>query len=184
MNKLDFSTAFKYSFNRPMGLLNVLWILLPIFGWFALAGYSIRLVQEFSKGKFQQLPLFSFVSDMKLGFMMFLKSIPFVIAYIILLMILAMLGTGIMTTVMILVSIFAIPMLTVNFFNKETVASLFEFGIINSVFSNLGDYIVVLLKSLLLAIIFMILSIVIVGIPASMFTRNIFLADFYRRNVK
>jgi len=40
---LSFGDAFSYSFNRWKGLLNALWIFLPIFGWFALGGYSVRM---------------------------------------------------------------------------------------------------------------------------------------------
>ena len=73
MKPLDFKTAFKYPFNRAKGMWNILWVLLPIFGWFALGGYGIRIVKEFSHGKFKKLPVMSFGSDMKLGFFMFLK---------------------------------------------------------------------------------------------------------------
>ncbi len=72
----------------------------------------------------------------------------------------------------------------VHFFNKETVGSLFKLDIVAPVFTNLGDYIVALLKTIGLSIVFMILSIVLVGIPANQFTKNIFLADFYRRKIK
>ena len=82
MGKLDFKTAFKYSFNRAKGMWNILWMLLPVVGWFALGGYSVRIVQEFSQGKFKQLPIFEFRNDMKLGFFMFIKAIPFVVVYI------------------------------------------------------------------------------------------------------
>ena len=70
MTKLDFKTAFKYPFNRAKGMLNILWMFLPIIGWFALGAYSIIIVKEFSKGEFKQLPIFNFGSDLKLGFMM------------------------------------------------------------------------------------------------------------------
>ena len=65
-----------------------------------------------------------------------------------------------------------------------TVNSFFEFRIMKYVFNNLGDYIMVLLKSILLGLIFFIMWIVLVGLPAGTFTKNIFLADFYRRRIK
>ncbi|MBL7101059.1 MAG: DUF4013 domain-containing protein [Nanoarchaeota archaeon] len=163
---------------------NILWILLPIIGWFALGGYSIRIVQEFSKGKFKQLPTLKFNSDLKFGFMMFLKSIPFIIAYIIVGAILGGISPWLRGLAELFLSFFVIPILVIHFFNKETVGSFFEFKILKSVFNNLGDYVVVLLKSILLSIIFVIMWIVLVGIPAGTFTKNIFLADFYRRKVK
>ena len=165
-DKLEFGTAFKYPFNRPKGMWNILWILFPIFGWFALGGYSIRIVQEFSKGKFKQLPLFKFKSDMKLGFFMLLKSIPFILAYLLVLgilgIILGLLGIPIwlLSFARVLLEMLIIPILFINFFNKETINSLFEFDKIGLVFSNFGDYIITILKGLLLAVIFMVMIIV------------------------
>ncbi len=185
MGKLDFKTAFKYPFNRMKGLLNILWILLPIFGWFALGGYGVRIIQEFSKGKFKKLPVLKFGSDMKLGFFMFLKSIPFVLAYIVILIFAERVGgpwTAGLTRI--LVELFVIPILTINFVNKMTVGSFFEFGILKSVFNNLGDYIITILKSILLFLVYLVMVIILVGIPAMSFTQNIFLADFYRRRIK
>ncbi len=83
-----------------------------------------------------------------------------------------------------LISLFILPILTINFLKKETVGSYFEFNILKSVFDNLGDYVLVILKSILLGIIFLVMWVILVGIPAGSFTQNMFLADFYRRNVK
>ncbi|MFH1455820.1 MAG: DUF4013 domain-containing protein [archaeon] len=190
MAKLDFKKAFKYPFNRPKGLLNILWILLPIIGWFAIGGYSIRIVQEFCKGKFKKLPIFKFKSDLKLGFFMFLKALPFVIVYAIFISVVGLvvevlgLNEGVLSLVDLLLQLLIVPMLTINFFNKQTIESFFEFRIIKSVFNNFGDYLLALGQSILLGIIFLIMIIVLVGIPAGAFTKNIFLADFYRRRVK
>jgi len=67
--------------------------------------------------------------------------------------------------------------------NKQTVGSYFDFSVIKPVFVNIGDYIMVILKSLLLAIVFLVMWIVLVGIPAGAFTQYMFLADFYKRRV-
>lgn len=192
MKKLDFKTAFKYPFNRAKGMWNILWIFLPIIGWFALGGYSIRIVKEFIKGKFKRLPNFKFKSDLRLGFIMFLKSIPFFAVYTLLL-----LGIGAVARVMgiknqqlfvdfinTLLALFVIPMLTINFINKQTIGSYFEVEVIKPVFNNIRDYVIVIFKSFLLSIIFLIMWVVLVGIPAGTFAKNIFLADFYRRRVR
>ena len=184
MQELNFKTAFNYPFNRAKAMWNILWILLPFFGWFALGGYGVRIVQEFTKGKFKQLPLLNFKSDLKLGFMMFLKSIPFILVYMIVMSLLMLINPTGKTLIEILVRMFIVPILTVNFLNKQTVSSFFEIKITKFVFNNFGDYIRVLLRSLLLGIVFLIMSIVLVGIPAMAFTQNMFLADFYRRRVK
>jgi len=181
--ELEFGAAFKYPFNRPVGLLNILWLLLPIIGWFPLGGYSIRIVKNFVKGDFKELPLFSFGSDFKLGFFMFFKAIPFAIVYSVILM-----ATQKIQILYILVAIFlgvfVAPILTINFFKKETIGSYFEFSKLDYVFDNISEYLIAILKSIGLALIFIVMMLVLVGIPASAFTKNIFLADFYRRRVK
>jgi len=184
MKKLDFKTAFKYPFKRAKGMWNILWILLPIIGWFALGGYGVRIVKEFSNGKFKKLPTFKFRSDLKLGFFMFLKAVPFVVAYITIGAVLDKIDSRIAGLAIFFIGLFVAPILAINFANKETIGSFFEFKIIKSVFNNLEDYIVALLKSILLNIIFVIMIVVLVGLPAGSFTKNIFLADFYRRKVK
>jgi len=192
MKKLDFKTAFKYPFNRAKGMWNILWVFLPIIGWFALGGYSIRIVKEFIKGKYKRLPTFKFKSDLKLGFAMFLKSIPFMAVYTLLLLGVEMVATflGIknqkllVDLVEIFLGLFIVPILAINFVNKQTISSFFEIEIVKSVFNNFWDYVVALLKSILLGIVFLVMWVVLVGIPAGIFTKNIFLADFYRRRVK
>jgi len=192
MKKLDFKTAFKYPFNRAKGMWNILWILLPIFGWFALGGYGVRIVKEFIKGKFKRLPSFEFKSDLKLGFAMFIKFIPFVVVYSLLLLgverVAGFLNIKnqklLVNLVEVFLGLFIVPTLTINFLNKETISSLFEIEILKSVFNNFDDYVVALLKSILLSIIFLVMWMVLVGIPAGTFTKNMFLADFYRRRVK
>lgn len=184
MQKLTFKTAFSYPFNRAKGLWNILWIFFIIIGWFALGGYTIRIVKEFSKGKVKRLPKFHFTSDLKLGFMMFIKSIPFVVVLMVVIGVISFIDIWFGTIIRVLLEIFIVPILFIHFFNKETAGSLFEFSIIKSVFRNLGDYIVVILKSILLVLIFLVMSIVLVGIPAGTFTENMFLADFYRRRVR
>lgn len=184
MESLEFGKAFKYPFNRLKGMLNALWILLPIFGWFALLGYTVRIVNEFLEGKFEQLPTMQFGSDMKLGFVMFLKAIPFAIVYMVVIGVVGIVSQDLLQIVNFLFSCFIIPLLGVNFMKKQTVEAYFEFGVLKAMKENLGDYIVMILKTYALAIIFGLLTIVLIGFPALMFTSSIFVADFYRRYVK
>jgi hypothetical protein len=181
---LDFGSAFSYPFNRYKGMLNILWIFLPIFGWFALGGYGVRIVKGFLEGKFKELPFFSFSSDMKLGFFMFVKALPFFIAYVFVFGILDAITQGFSSLLEFLFVIFVMPVLTINFFRKETVVSYFEFDLIKIVFKNFGEYMIALLKSIGLYLIFFIMIIILVGIPALAFTFYIFFAEFYRRYVK
>jgi hypothetical protein len=180
---LKFGEAFKYPFNRAAGMLNILWILLPIIGWLALIGYVIRIVKGFVKGNFQKLPLFDFGANLKLGFFMLLKFIPFIFAL--------MVVNGVISMVPVIgflgvlfVDMFIVPILVINFFNRETISSSFDFSKIHFVFDNFGDYVLAILKSIGLSLVFLLLFIILVGIPGQIFTKNIFLADFYRRCVK
>jgi hypothetical protein len=184
MTKLKFKTAFSYPFNRAKGMWNILWFLVPIIGWFALGGYGVRIIKEFSVGKFKKLPTFSFGSDLSLGFMMFLKSLPFMIILIAIMGVLDFTdswATGILES---LLRLFIIPIMFVHFYNKETVSSLFDFKILKSVFYNFWDYISAILKDIALMLIFLVMIIVLVGIPAGAFTQSMFIADFYRRRIK
>jgi hypothetical protein len=183
MTALDFNTAFSYPFKRKKALWNILLIFLPIIGWFALYGYTIRIVKEFSKGKFKQLPVLKFKSDMKLGFFMFFKSLPFVLVYMIIIGGLTAINPF-LRLITLPFEILLLPILVVNFFNKETISSLFEFKLIHVVLDNLGDYIMVLLRGIALSLTFFIMWIVLIGIPAGAFTSYMFAADFYRRHVK
>ena len=181
-NTLTFEDAFRYPFKRAVGLLNILWFFIPIIGWFALSGYAIRIKQQFFAGMFKELPKFDFVEHFKFGFFMFIKSLPFVIAYTIfylVFMVIPFIGF----LINFFVSLFVIPILVMNFFNKETVESYFEFSLVKLVFENFEDYLIALLKSIALGIIFLFMMIILVGWPAGSFTKNIFLADFYGRIV-
>ena len=183
MESIDFKSAFKYPFNRAAGLLNILWMFIPIIGWFALYGYGITIVKHFIKGDFKELPKMDFGENLGLGFFMFFKSIPFMIVLFIMYIFLIFIPfIGPLASWFI--SLFIVPVLTINFFKKETVASYFEFEKIKYVFEDFEDYIIALLKSIALGIIFFLMIIILVGIPAATFTQNIFFADFYRRYIK
>ncbi len=183
MENLDFGQAFKYPFNKWKRLFYILWGLIPIIGWFAIMGYQIRLVKEWTQGKFEHLPEFDLGGDLKLGFVMFIKFLPMLVAIMVASWLFGKAG-NIGTLLFVVLAALTLPMLIVNFYREETVGSLFDFEKIAPVFNNLGDYIVTLIKEIALAIIFGILSIILVGIPGRAFTMNIFLADFYRRNVE
>lgn len=57
-------------------------MIIPILGWFALFGYIVRLVNEFVEGRYEGLIKLDFMEDLKLGFIIFLKSLPFYITYV------------------------------------------------------------------------------------------------------
>ncbi len=181
---ISFSEAFKYPFKTPKRLLYALLLIVPIVGWFALFGYSVRLVNEFIEGRYEGLIKLDFMEDLKLGFMVFLKALPFYIVYVIILFAATYVSEAFGNLVSLLLGFFVIPMLAVNFFRKQTIESFFEFGVLNVVKENIGEYIITVLKQYALIIIFMVLSIVLVGIPAMFFTNSIFVANMYGRLVE
>jgi len=182
-DSLNFKAAFKYPFNRAVRMFNILWMFVPFIGWLALFGYGIEIIKHFIKGDFKELPKMEFGKHLKLGFFMFLKFIPFMIIITIINIVLVFIPI-IGTLASWFVSLFVVPVLVINFFNKETIESYFEFEIIRAVFEDFEEYIIALLKSLALAVIFMLMFLILVGIPARSFTQNIFIADFYRRFIK
>ncbi|KKG01796.1 hypothetical protein DU86_08245 [Methanosarcina mazei] len=159
-------------------------IFVPIIGWLALFGYGVRLVNEFIEGRYEGPIKLDFMEDLKLGFMVFLKSLPFYIIYIIILFAATYVSEGLGNIISLLLGFFVVPMLAVNFFRKQTVESFFEFSVLNVVRDNLGEYIITVLKQYTLVIIFMVLSIVLVGIPGMLFTNSIFVANMYGRLVE
>jgi hypothetical protein len=181
---ISFSEAFKYPFKTPKRLLYALLLIVPIVGWLALFGYSVRLINEFIEGRYEGLIKLDFMEDLKLGFMVFLKALPFYIVYVIILSAATYVNETLGSLVSLLLGIFVIPMLAVNFMRKQTIESFFEFAILNLVRDNLGEYIITALKQYALNFVFLILSFVLVGIPAIMFTSTIFFANMYGRLVE
>jgi len=76
-----------------------------------------------------------------------------------------------------------LPVLYMNFFKKETIGSLFEFDILSKVFKNYGQYWLMIVKTMGLNIIFLILVLVLVGLPAMAFANIVFYADFYGKYI-
>ena len=180
---ISFSEALKYPFKTPQRLLYILLIIIPIVGWLALFGYAVRLVNEFIEGRYGGLIKLDFMEDLKLGFLVFLKALPFYIAYTVILSAAMYVNETLGSLINLLLAFFVIPMLAVNFFRKQTIESFFEFDVLNVVRDNPEEYIITVLKQYALVIIFAVLSIVLVGIPAMFFTNSIFVANLYGRLV-
>jgi len=175
---LSLSDAFKYPFKNPIRLLYALLLIIPILGPLTIWGYVVRLVNEFIEGRYDEPVKLDIIEDLKLGIIMFLKAIPFIVASIILFIVASYINTT-LGIIFLFLEMFIAPILIVNFFRKQTIESLFEFDILKVVKDNFGDYIVAFLKQLVLSIIFLILSFILIGIPALYFTNSIFIANLY-----
>jgi len=175
---ISFYEAVKYPFKVPQRLLYVLLGFIPILGSFILFGYVVRLVNEFIEGRYEGLIKLDFMEDLKLGFIVFLKALPFYIVCVIIISA-ATYVSETLGIISLFFALFVIPILMVNFFRKQTIGSLFEFAILKVVKDNLGEYFMATLKQYALVIVFLILSFVLIGIPALYFTNSVFIANFY-----
>lgn len=184
METISFSDALLYPFKEPKRLLYALLLLIPILGWLILFGYIVRLVNEFIEGRYEGLIKLDFMEDLKLGFVTFLKALPFYILYTVIVFAAIYVNETLGNLVSLLLGFFVVPILVVNFLRKQTIESFFEFQLLNIVRDNPGDYIIAVLKQYALSIVFLILSILLVGIPAMLFTNSIFVANLYGRLVE
>ncbi len=184
METISFSDALLYPFKEPKRLLYALLLLIPILGWLILFGYIVRLVNEFIEGRYEGLIKLDFMEDLKLGFVTFLKALPFYILYTVIVFAAIYVNETLGNLVSLLLGFFVVPILMVNFLRKQTIESFFEFQLLDIVRDNPGDYIIAVLKQYALSIVFLILSILLVGIPAMLFTNSIFVANLYGRLVE
>ena len=167
-----------YPWNKASRLLNGLWLLLPIFGWFALLGYFKRIVRELILKQNKELPAFgNFWFNFKEGIIIFVFFIP---TWIVLMLIsLVPFFGGILN---LLINIFILPWLVMNFFIKEEFSALWDLRkAFDIVFGNAKEYIIAYVKTIIYTVIYGLLSLVLIGIPPSLFGGYYFLAEFYKK---
>ena len=181
---VSFSDAIKYPFKAPKKLLYALLLLIPILGWLIILGYIVRQVNEFIEGRYEEPLDIALIEDLKLGAITFVKALPFGIAYVIVILAITYVSPTLGSLISLLLEIFVVPILMVNFFRKQTIESFFEFDIFNVAKNNLEDYIVTALKQYILLIVFAILSIILIGIPAMILTYSMLIANFYGRSIE
>ncbi|MBR9692081.1 DUF4013 domain-containing protein [Candidatus Woesearchaeota archaeon] len=179
----DFGESLKqgllYPWNKADRLWNVLWMLIPIFGMFAIVGYAKKITRALIKGQRKELPAFgSFWNNFKEGIIVVIFLIPtFVVLG--LLNVIPIIGALAGT----LANIFLIPWLVMNFFMNNTFGSLWEIKkAFNLVFNNATEYIMAYIKTLIYMLVYGLLSIVLVGIPCYMFGGFYFLTEFYNKH--
>lgn len=173
-----FSEGLEYPWGKAKRLWNILWALVPIVGILALIGYESKIVQAIVGGNKKGLPAFgSFKSNMKIGFFLVLKSLP-------LFGILWLIGQiGLVGKIInIIAYVFIVPYLVINLLHTNRIDAVFEIPkAIRAVFGNLGDYIRVVLRTILFVVIYGVLSMILIGIPCLEFGEYVYIADFYGR---
>ena len=176
-----FSEGLKYPFNKFKRLFNFYWALIPILGWFAVAGYVIKIRKNMMANDFFETPDFgSFVENMKVGFFYFF--------YILVFGLLILLFTRIPVVGWIFSLYFALvmPIMRLDYTKNLKFSEGWDFvNATKLVFSNFGDYIVAWLKYIGVILLYLVGSILIitliVTIPAMIFFDYYFITDFYNK---
>ncbi len=170
----------KYPFVNFKRLFNFYWVLIPVWGWFVFFGYAVKIINEIRSGKREELPpIRPFKGLFKLGFLVAVLSLVYGIAINIVLKIPLVGWIGYIYIMLIL------PIVFIQFAETEKMADGFDIvRATKTVFGNLGKYIVMYLKIIVVGLIFMAASIpiitLIVTIPAMSFMQYLFVMDFYK----
>lgn len=172
----SFSDGLRYPWGTPKRLLNILWLLIPFIGGFALIGYSQSIIRATVAGNKTSLPEFiGFKDNLKKGFRLFVKALPLLIAYS---LVYSLPGIGSIAGW--IACMFFLPYLTINLIITDKFEESFNIKkAYNVVFHNIEEYIMAFLKTLGFIIIYSFLSIILIGIPCLAFGHVFFLAEFY-----
>ena len=177
--------AISFAFQRFGRLFYWLWMLLPIVGWFAFYGYTVTLIRELASGKAKEAPLFgSFGENFKTGFFYFVFSVIFTA----LLMLFTLIpGIGVLLYIL---GVLIFPILLIQFSLARNYADMLGNGFdvpraVRLIAGNLGAYIILLLKMILIGIIAVLASLPLITIlityPAYMYATQFLLVDFFRK---
>ncbi len=173
--------ALKYPFANFKRLFNYWWILVPIWGWFVVGGYGIRIINELVKGNTIELPAIRpFTGLFKTGFFYFVTWVIIVLVMS-LLMLIPVLG-WLVYVYFILIA----PILTFQFAESGRIRDGLNFiRASKTIFPNFGRYLLAYVKTVVVMLIFLVASILIitliVTIPAMMFSGNYIFAEFYKQ---
>jgi hypothetical protein len=177
MSKENFIEGLKYPWKNPKRLWNILWILIPILGFFAIIGYIRKIVLELLKENKEGLPEFGdFWDNLKIGFKLFIYIIPTMV-----LLSLIELIPFIGSPISYLISFFLLPWLFINLYVKGEFNAIWEIRkAFEEVTNRFLDYLVAFLKTIGFGIIYIIASFILIGIPCYTFGSMYYLVDFYR----
>lgn len=169
----------KYPFTNFKRLFNYYWLLIPVWGWFILCGYSIKIINEVRKGNIKGLPpIRPFKGLFKLGFFVAVLSLAYIIVMQIFLMINYIGWIGYLYLMLIL------PIAFIQFAETKNLRDGFDVvRATKTVFNNFGKYIIMYLKMIAAGLVLLVASIpiitLIVTLPAMGFMQYLFITDFY-----
>jgi len=159
---MDIGRAFNYVFQDPRWITKIVigavLVLIPIFGWFAVFGYSLRVIRNIVGGSDLPLPEWDdigamFVDGIKAFVVGIVWSIPAILISIIFSLADNIFLSCLSSIISALTNAFILAAI-VSFARTGNIADGLQFqASINRVMSNLGDYIIIFLLSFVLAII-------------------------------
>jgi len=181
---INIGSALKYPWQKMQRVFWYWLILIPIFGWFPLYGYMLDVVQSILKGNDKELPKFgkywpSFVQ----GFYVFIFAmIAGVVANI-------LIRIPIAGWVAYVFLILIVPVLMIHYAAKRRFGAFFDVVFATKmVFGNFIEYIVLILKTIVATLFWLLCSIPIITmiwtLPAMQFSSQFLLAQFYRKHHK
>lgn len=157
-------------------------ILIPIFGWFPLYGYILDVIQNVVKGSDKELPKFGRYGDLfAQGFYYFVFAVIVgVVAQV-------LVRIPIVGWIVYLYVLLIVPMLVVNFAVKRRFGAFFDIKFATKiVFGNFLQYIVLILKTIVTMLFWLVCSIPIITLvwtmPAMQFSSQFLIAQFYRKH--
>lgn len=173
--------AIKYPWEKMVRAFWFWLVLIPVFGWFPLYGYMLDMMQDINKGKDRMLPKFGRYWDLFVhGFYYFVFAIIVGIVAQILMRI------PVVGWIVYLYVILIVPMLAVNYAVKRKFSAFFDIGLATRlVFGNLLAYIVLILKTIVVGLFWLVCSIPVITLiwtlPAMQFSSAYLIAQFYRK---
>ncbi|MEK6901620.1 MAG: DUF4013 domain-containing protein [Nanoarchaeota archaeon] len=173
--------ALKYPFANFKRVFNYWWILIPIWGWFVVSGYGIRIINTLVNGNTKELPAIRpFTGLFRTGFFAVVTWLTIAII------------TGLFTLIPVLgwivyaYIIFIAPLLMFQFAEQGRIRDGFNvLRASKTMFSSFGRYLVAYVKTIVVGIVFLLASILIitliVTLPAISFSQYFFFAEYYKQ---
>jgi len=182
---VSFGDAFKYPFTNWKKLFYILWILVPIAGFFAYTGYVLKIYESAATKKKKELPEWgSFWENMKKGFIIFVIGIIFGIICFIVNMI-PLIGIFISW----LISAIK-PLFFTNYAVKKEFEAAFDiklvFGLVKK---DIIGFFITWLKSVALTIIWLVITVItlfigsVVTLPAMAYSVAFLWGSYYRETL-
>lgn len=135
--------ALRYSFSRWGRTFNYYWALIPIWGWFVVYGYIIRVLNEIKKGNKELPPINPFKGLFKTGALFFVVMLVIALASLVLIFI------PVVGWLALIYLSFMLPMMMLQFAEKQEIKEGLNFiRASKTVFNDFKRYGKVMLKAL------------------------------------